>query len=109
GKYSSPLRNDSSLHKERSFGPRRGSSGRTRSRPTTANSAGETCRSHGTPTQHGTISGPLGRNNKQVRTLDIIDVNNLGKWATASWTLPEPLTQGLCAPFKGHNIIHRSH
>ncbi|ORC91516.1 rab1 small GTP-binding protein, partial [Trypanosoma theileri] len=51
----------------------------------------------------------LGRNNKQVRAIDIIDVNDLGKWATASWTLPEPVTQGLCAPFKGHNIIHRSH
>ncbi|ORC85419.1 uncharacterized protein TM35_000351630 [Trypanosoma theileri] len=100
GKYSSPLRNDSSLHKERSIGPRRGRSGRTQSRSTIANSAGETCRPHGTLTQHGTISRPLGRNNKQASTPDITDVSNLEKWATASRRLPQHPEQGINNPFK---------
>ncbi|KAH9598867.1 hypothetical protein LSM04_003022 [Trypanosoma melophagium] len=43
------------------------------------NTVSETRRPHGTPTQHGAILRPLGRNNKQVRTLDIIDVKELEK------------------------------
>ncbi|ORC89420.1 uncharacterized protein TM35_000121950 [Trypanosoma theileri] len=104
GKHSSALRYDSSLHKERSFGPRRGSSGRTPSRPKIINAVRETCRSHGTPTQHSALSGPLGRNNKQISTPDIIDERELEKWE-----LPEFTRQHFCAPFKGHNILQRSH
>ncbi|ORC85168.1 uncharacterized protein TM35_000371410 [Trypanosoma theileri] len=104
GKYSSALRNDSSLNKERSFGPRRGGSGRTRSRSTIINTVRETCRPHGTPTQHSALSGPLGRHIKQVRTLDIIDVRELEEWE-----LPESATRHFGAPFKGHDILQRSH
>ncbi|ORC87495.1 uncharacterized protein TM35_000211010 [Trypanosoma theileri] len=79
-RYSPALRCDSSLHKGRSFGPRRGSSGRTQSRPKIINAARETRGPHGTPTKHGALSGPLGRNNKQISTPDIIDVRELETW-----------------------------
>ncbi|ORC85170.1 uncharacterized protein TM35_000371430 [Trypanosoma theileri] len=104
GKYSSALRHCSSLHQERSFGPRRGGSGRTQSRPKIINAARETRGPHGTLTQHGALSGPLGRNNKQISTPDIIDVRELEQWE-----LPEFTGQHFGVPFKGHNILQRSH
>ncbi|ORC85101.1 uncharacterized protein TM35_000381760 [Trypanosoma theileri] len=109
GKYSSAIRNDGSLRKERSFGPRRGSSGRTRSRPTVINTVRETCRSNGTPTQHGVISRPLSRNIKRIGTPHIINLRELGKWAAEQWDTPETATQHFGVPFKGHNILRRSH
>ncbi|ORC85245.1 uncharacterized protein TM35_000361050 [Trypanosoma theileri] len=107
--YTWTVQDDSPLDKERSFGPRRGSSGRTRSRPTVINAVRETCRSNGTPTKHGVISRPLSRNNKQVSTPHIIDVRELEKWAAGKWELPECTRQHFCAPFKGQNILQRSH
>ncbi|ORC88598.1 uncharacterized protein TM35_000162360 [Trypanosoma theileri] len=79
GKNSSALRHDSSLHQERSASPRRGGNGRTRSQSTIINTVRETFRSHGTPTQHGALSRPLGRHNKQIVTPDIIDVREWEK------------------------------
>ncbi|ORC92306.1 uncharacterized protein TM35_000045200 [Trypanosoma theileri] len=110
GKHSSALRNGSSLHEERSFGPRRGRSGRTRSQSTIINAARKTRGPHGTLTEYGALSGSLGRHIKQIVTPHIINLRELGKWAAEKCGTPEPATQqGLCAPFKGHNILQRSH
>ncbi|KAH9599312.1 hypothetical protein LSM04_005091 [Trypanosoma melophagium] len=89
---------------ERGAGTRRGSSSRTRSRPTTPSTARGKRRPLGPLKKHGAISRQLGRSRKQASATDIIDAKDLEKWA-----IPEPVKQVVCAPFRGHNMLRRSH